>query len=263
MVYHAYDLYSQTPGWSEELAEQEARLLARADLILASSNVIAQHLGSISGRSVLTLPNAVDYQAYRDVLNGDRPLPEDLAEIPHPRIGYTGCLNRKVDFSLIEQLACQRPHWQFVIVGGAGNFDQHSQAALDACKLRDNIHFLGHKAITELPLYITGMDVNIMSYRISSQVWTSGIYPLKLHDYMAAGKPIVSSDVPAVREFSSQLAIARSSNEWDRALQDAINLGGIGTPEGRRNIARQNTWDARVTELDMLLSQMTSKKKIR
>lgn len=258
LVYHAYDLYSHSPGWSNQNAEQEARLLARADLVLASSSVIAQHLVSISGRPVKVLSNAVDFRAYSDVVKGARPAPDDLAGIPHPRIGYTGSLNRKVDFPLLAELAVRRPDWQFVLVGEIGNLDQHSLAGIEACRGRSNVHFLGYRDIRDIPLYIAGMDVNIMIYRISDQVWTSGIYPLKLHDYMAAGRPVVSADVPAVHEFSSQLAIAGTTDEWEAALLAAIAGGGQGTFAGRREVASHNTWDARVSDLNAYLQNMVS-----
>src|SRR5690606_5669672 len=98
-VYHAYDLYRATPGWTNEDALQEAALLDRADLIIASSRPIAETLQRETRREIVILPNGADTTLFSSSADT---VPPDIRHIPQPRIGYIGNLNRKVDFPLIE-----------------------------------------------------------------------------------------------------------------------------------------------------------------
>ncbi len=91
---------------------------------------------------------------------------------------------------------------------------------------------------------------------MSSDVWTSGIYPLKLHEYLAAGRPVVSADLQSVRPFGHVLAIARSPQEWRAAIVQALNAGGVADSEARRAVACDNSWDHRVAILDGWLTDV-------
>jgi hypothetical protein len=100
------------------------------------------------------------------------------------------------------------------------------------------------------------MDVNVMCYRVDDRVWTEGIYPLKLHEYLAAGRPVVSADLPSVRPFGRVVQIASGVAEWQAALASALEGGGAGSIEERQALARANTWDRRVCELERWLIEM-------
>ena len=256
VVYHAYDMLSLTPGWNQELAQQQIRLLEIADLIVASSDVIADELASLSGKSVEVIPNGADFGAFSDVLKTKNSEPDDLADIAHPRIGYVGNLNLKVDFPLVGSLAKKHPNWSFVFVGGEGKLDDYTKPGIDECSKLENVHFLGSKDYKDIPRYVCNMDINLMCYRVGEGVWTRGIYPLKLHEYLASGLPVVSSEIPSVLPFSDQVAIARSSEQWETCINSALQGQGAGDFKSRRAVAKQNSWDARALRLNDCLSAM-------
>ncbi len=257
LVYHAYDLYSATPGWNDELDRFQRKLLERADLVIASSAVTAQSLQRECKTPVVVLPNGADYDAFSGV-DLSVEAPRDLAAIPHPRIGYTGQINRKVDLDLMLDLAQRRPAWQFVVIGGVGRLDTDALAVLDQLRARPNVHLLGHKQPTELPEYVARMDVNLMVYRVDGSVWTAGIYPLKLHEYLAAGQPVVSADVPAVRQYADVVSIAHDAGQWLEAIERTLVDTDPVARSRRRQVARQNSWDIRAAELERLLTALSA-----
>ena len=254
VVYHADDAFSLMPDWTPEEESMQAHLVARADLILASSEAIARLLPNDGPQRARLFPNAADAVAYMKAR--DEPCPEELSSIPHPRIGYTGSINLKVDLPLITTIASQKPDWHWVLVGPLISISvtefpatrAHAEA-LAACRKSRNIHFVGPKSFRDVPSYMAHMDVNAMCYRHEPGGWWTAIHPLKLYEYLAVGQPVVSADIEAVRPFSSVLAIADSAKGWIHAIMDALETGGVGTAHSRQAVAIANTWEHRVAQL--------------
>ena len=118
------------------------------------------------------------------------------------------------------------------------------------------MHFLGAKPVDRVPQYLVNMDVNLMFYRLSGQSWVTSGYPLKLHEYLAVGHPVVSVDLPTVRPFADVVRIADGVEDWLSAIQEALTAGGRGTVEQRRAVAAANGWDQRVASLDAWLKDL-------
>jgi glycosyltransferase involved in cell wall biosynthesis len=259
LVYHAYDLLERTRGWSHKLDLFQRLLCQKADLVVSSSQAIADVLERKYGRVPTVIANGVDYDAFVSAADSGEPAPPELLAIPRPRIGYAGALSRKVDFDLIATLARRRREWHFVFMGEVRSLDGSSATAMAEAQAQPNVHFLPPKPHEMVPAYVSAMDVNIMCYRLSDDLWIEGIYPLKLHEYLAAGRPIVSADVPSVRLFAHVVAIARGAEQWERALQSALSSGEPGALAGRRQVAAENSWDARVRQIEAALSGFTSR----
>ena len=147
-----------------------------------------------------------------------------------------------------------------VLLYGAANAEgeAYAVAGWEMCRQLPNIHFLGEKHYTELPAYMSHMDVNTMCYRSTGEGWWKDIYPLKMHEYLASGKPVVSAALQSVQPFSHVIDIAQTTEEWGAALKLALS-GGVGTVEERREVAEENSWDRRVNQLDGWLLEMVGK----
>ena len=263
VVYYTYDAYSLAPGWTEELARFEEALVRRADLIVAYSQGMLDLLPGDTSRSRKVLPTGVDLEPFESAAGG--PCPEDLVPIPRPRIGYVGRINQKLDFALLLQIARQRPDWHWVFVGPIGAYaddrfaaDRESELLWLQCCALPNIHTLGEKSHADVPRYLLNMDVNAMCYRTEGKGWWSEIFPLKSLEYLAAGKPIVSSPVRTMLPLDASIAIATNAAEWTGAIEHALVAGGVGSESSRRAVARANTWDIRIDRLSRWITELRS-----
>lgn len=259
LVYHAYDLYDHTPGWDSTLDQAQCELLASADLVVASSEQIASALRKKVAREIRVLPNGADVDAIDSARVNAASAPADLAAIPHPRLGWVGSLHPQVDYRLIADLARRQPDWNFVLVGQVvPHADARGDAERAQCEILPNVHFLGAKHVAAIPQYLVNMDVNLMIYRLSDQSWIMSGYPLKLHEYLAVGHPVVSADLPSVRPFSQVVRIAEGVDDWHGAIVQALEGGGRGTQEERRQVAADNSWNRRANDLNQWLCELAA-----
>ena len=265
LVYHVVDDYSKMPGWGASSERLENEIIERADLLIGTTALALDRLPSGGSALRCVLPNGGDAKAFS--VGPNLPCPEDLAAIPRPRIGYCGHLNRKVDFNLVAAVASARPDWHWVMIGPVTGSDGHPSSdptvahGYADCQRLPNVHFLGIRPVSALPSYVGQTDVNVICYRHDDGGWWNACYPLKVHEYLACGKPVVSSPIPAVMQFGRVIDIAVTEAEWFRALEAAITSGGTGTPDERRAIAFENTWDMRVDQLDAWLTEMIESKR--
>ncbi|TVR80154.1 MAG: glycosyltransferase family 1 protein [Rhodospirillales bacterium] len=254
-IFYIRDAYADEGGWSQK-RENELRSLADlADEIVVSAREMSKILPAKHQERVIEIPNGVDYVSFS--AGHLTPEPTDLSDVPEPRIGYIGRLNRKVDWNLIRLIAESRPNWSIVFVGPVVEGEMAlggRQKEMDAVRRLKNVHLLGLKQHNQLPAYVNRMNVNIMPYDLINAPWMRSGYPLKLHEYLATGLPVVSAPLSTVLPFASVVAIAHGLDDWLRLLEEAIAGRGAGTPEQRRAVARENTWDARVDRLEQVLA---------
>ena len=248
-IYHAYDLYKRMPGWSDQSEAAHCELATRAGLVIGTSQPIVDWLAESGAREAMLLPNGVDSGQFIAAGTTPRAPHPELADIPRPRIGYTGRLNRKVDFPLVAWMAQARPDWQFVLIGEVLDLDAATREAFEVCRRQRNVHLLGERPHELLAAYVASMDVNIMCYRLGPGLWTRGIYPLKLNEYLAAGRPMVSAALPSVQDFRDAVAVAVTRDDWLRLIDDALHDDETGTFEQRQAIAVGNDWEVRVAVL--------------
>jgi glycosyltransferase involved in cell wall biosynthesis len=260
LVYHAYDAYSLTRGWTNDHERWQAELVQRANFVVGASQSILDLLPPCEGKS-RELTNGADFAAF--AAGPATPCPVDLAEIPHPRICYAGAVNAKVDVELILELARRHGQWHWVILGedllsnpkaGAAAGLEAEREAWKAAQALPNVHFLGLRPLHQVPTYVGHTDVNVMIYRSSTEGWWSHGSPLKMFEYLATGKPVVSASLPTVTPYSSVIALADSLEEWETALSAAL-AGGVGTPAERQRIASRNGWETRVDQLEQWLEE--------
>jgi glycosyltransferase involved in cell wall biosynthesis len=258
VVFHVYDIYSKQEPWSSELESMFTNLVERADLITIVSEGLAESLPKNSN-NVRVLHNAADVAMFIKAVN--IPCPEDLAVIPQPRILYTGSINRKVDFNLIAEVAKYKPEWHWVLIGRVEDLvilsDTQLNLSFKTCRQLGNVHFLGEKNRFDIPGYINNANVNVMCYRDAEEEWWKPAYPLKLHEYLAAAKPVIANQMESIQKFFSNVVdTASTTAEWIAAIERALISGGVGTIAERRAVAMENSWDKRVDVLENWLFEM-------
>jgi glycosyltransferase involved in cell wall biosynthesis len=246
-VYHVVDEYSfsavETP-----ISAQEMKLLTRSDEVIVHSPALLDKQGRVNPHTHC-VPNGVDFAEY----STPKSEPEDLSGIPHPRIGYTGFVKIQLDWKLIAALAERHSKWSFVFAG-AKSVHPEINAIIECLSCRPNIHFLGHKTVQELARYPQHFDCCIMPYVLDG--YTKYIYPLKLHQYLAGGRPVVGSRIRSLVEFASVVSLAETVDEWSRAIQDSL-AETADSPERRRArqaVAREHDWQRIVYKVARIMA---------
>lgn len=234
--YHIDDEYSFSK--TDMLMDSaEHQLIRTVDHLFVHSTGLLEKKGLINPNTILT-PNGVDFQAYATPV----PEPLDMSSIPSPRIGYTGYLKNQLDWDLLDKLVRRQSDWHFVFVGPVSPHEE-ARKAVQQLSVLPNVHFLGAKSVWELAAYPQHFDVCIMPYR--KDAYTQYIYPLKLHEYLASGKPAVGSRIRSLEDFDNVIALADTASDWTAAISSALEPSA-NEPEQRQqrqSVARHHDWD--------------------
>ncbi len=239
--YHVDDEYTFSEV-EKPTSDFELRLLQRVDLVIVHSAALLEKKGSINTHTI-RIPNGVDYRAFSTPAMP----PTDLAAIPRPRISYIGVIKTQLDIDLLCELAQRHPQWSIVLVGPVGYLGSRADDYRRLCAM-PNVHALGARPLQQLPAYMQHMDVCMLCYRLDD--YTKFIYPLKLHEYLASGRPIVGSPIPALDEFRDVISIASTPEEWSRAIQRALSDPDDDEARKRRQrIAAGYDWNMLVARI--------------
>jgi UDP-galactopyranose mutase len=217
VIYDCMDELSAFLGADRSLPARERALLDRADLVFTggfSLYEVKRHQHA----DVHPFPSGVDLAHFRPA-RGGLAEPPDQSSIPHPRIGFYGVIDERLDISLLAQLATLRPDWQIVLVGPVAKVDP------ETLPKAPNIHYLGGKKYEELPAYLAGWDVALMPFARNDA--TRFISPTKTPEYLAGGKPVVSTPITdVVRHYGRVKAvrIADSAPSFVEAIEDSLHL---------------------------------------
>lgn len=218
-VYDCMDELTLFKGAPASLCEREEHLFRRADLVFTGGQSLYEHKRG-HHPSVHAFPSSVDVQHFEQGRN-DLPDPADQAAIPHPRIGWCGVIDERMDIELLREVARARPEWHFVMIGPVVKIDP---AALPN---EANIHYLGGKQYDELPAYIGGWDAAMMPFAHNES--TRFISPTKTPEYLAAGKPVVSTSIrDVVRPYGEKglVQIGDTPSEFIAGIEAALAMNG-------------------------------------
>ena len=240
--YHIDDEYSFSPI-DLPIPPVEARLIQDVDHVFIHSPALLEKKGKINPHTTFT-PNGVDFNSYAQVV----PEPADIAGIPHPRIGYSGHIKKQLDWPLLMHLAARHPEWSFVFVGDA---NRHPEIVgyLDQLSRLANVHFLGGKSVQELASYPQHFDVCLMPY--SRDDYTRYIYPLKLHEYLASGRPVVGTPIASLEPFRHIVHLPETPDEWSAAIAHSLDLDANSDEQRavRQSVAMKHDWDILVRNI--------------
>jgi glycosyltransferase involved in cell wall biosynthesis len=242
VCYHIDDEYTFSKD-DIPLQPAESALITRSNRVFVSSKELLAKKGRLNPAAIL-VPNGVDFRAY----STSCPEPADLASIPRPRVGYVGVIKQHLDLQLMLDVARLRPQWSVVFVGPEGPLGDQVNA-MDELRRQPNVHFIERRPQDELPAYVQHLDVCSLCYVLNG--YTKYIYPLKLHEYLASGQPVVSTHLPALAEFSGTIAFAGGASEWCAAIDHLLTAEERSNSrvEQRRQVARNYDWDRLVARI--------------
>ncbi len=217
VVYDCMDELSLFKGAPAVLKMREKLLLADADVVFTGGHSLYEHKRSQSQhRNIHPFPSSVDVPHFARARE-EMPEPPDQADIPAPRVGFFGVIDERMDIELVGELAEMRPDLQLVLIGPIVKIDPADLPH------KPNIHYLGGKSYDELPEYLAGWDVAILPFARNDS--TRFISPTKTPEYLAAGKPVVSTSIrDVVQPYGRDgLAwIADTAGEFSAAIDEAL-----------------------------------------
>jgi glycosyltransferase involved in cell wall biosynthesis len=245
LIYYCVDEYTAFTGVTDGLRVIEEDLFRQADLVIVSAEKLFESKEKFNQNTHI-IRHGTDWRHFRKSLDEATKIPDEIATLPKPIIGFHGLLADWVDFALLKKTAEHFPNGSVVLIG---------KIAVDAekkIKILDNvpnIHFLGRKPYQELPNYCKGFDVALNPFEINEL--TLAANPLKVREYLAAGLSVVSTDIPEVRVLSDCL-VGENHEDFIAKIEFALN-----NPKPKEEISdgiKHESWEAKIDELREILA---------
>jgi len=245
LVYYCVDEYTAFTGASNGLKEIEDALFERADLVVVSAENLLEKKKHFNKNTHL-IRHGTDWRHFRTALDPSLAVPAEVADLPRPIIGFHGLLADWVDYELIKKTAEHFSSGSVVLIGKIAVDAEQKVKVLDDVA---NVHFLGRKPYAELPAYCKAFDVALNPFAINEL--TLAANPLKVREYLAAGLPVVSTDIPEVHVLADCLV------GTDHADFIAKIEAALAAPKPRAEVSdaiAHESWEAKVDELRELIA---------
>ncbi|HVP36424.1 MAG TPA: glycosyltransferase [Terriglobales bacterium] len=232
-IYYCADEYSEFTGYSKNLVKElEESLLRKVDLVLVVSDKLFQTKKEFNP-NIFFIPHGVEFEHFSRYNENSVELPSDMKYIKKPVIGYYGLIRDWIDFELLQKIS-EKKNWSLVFIGP-------SSTDVSAIRGKENVHFLGPKDYKDLPQYLQGFDVCIIPYKLTEV--TINARPLKLFEYLASGKPVVSTPLPSVLPYMEVVKIGSNNEEFIRQIEKSLQEKGESLKKNRIDLARENSWE--------------------
>jgi len=234
VVYYCIDDYASLAQMdAARIQALDDGLSRRANIVFVSSQSLLDRKLSLS-RAVQYSPHGVDFDLFGQALHPATVIPESARDLPHPVIGYFGSIAHHTDIETIVYLAQQRPRWTFLLIG---------MASVDTSSLRalPNIHFTGAQPYETLPGWAKAFDAAIIPYRPWFAAHSSS---LKVREYLAAGKPVVTVSTPEIENYRKLVSIAGSPEEFLAKIEQELASDSAEARRARQDAVRDSSWQA-------------------
>ena len=233
------DLFRAFSNRSPTTEVDEKILIQESDLVLASSSILFDHAKK-EGKSPVLLHNATEFEHFHKAV---APIEwNEMRNYRHPIIGYYGAIADWFDTHLVADLAFENPQWTFILIGDT------ELADLDPLRNLKNVHLLGEKPYAQIPAYLSHFDVCIIPFK--DIPLTHATNPLKMFEYLSAGKPVVATHLDEISKYQDYVRLAESPQEWADAIRESLaedkseDLLSL-----RYEFAQSNTWENRTALL--------------
>ncbi len=251
VVYECVDEFRAARG----LVRGETIVALEKQLLQVSNAVIVTHPNLLQSKTVrdrrpYLVPNGADIVHFARAGSRRTEPAAAVAALPRPVVGFHGWIQYWIDFDLIAHAARSHPEWSFALIGPI-----EPLARVDKVRGLANVHFLGKQPYEQMPEFLAGFDVCINPFVLGELA--DSVSPIKLYEYLASGKPVVSVNMPAAREFSDLIPLVRTPEQFVRALEDVLSRAQNGTvaseAAARQHAAGGFSWDARFQEVEEIL----------
>lgn len=252
-IYQTRDDISQARHSAKHGVRLENELVKKAKFVLATSKELTRSKAAVNPRT-FHLPNAADVELFESARGKNLPIPAELKTKKGKVILYMGNIGwARVDFPLLKMIA-DNPEWTLLLVGPTDS-DEQVKAGLTQMP---NVIFTGAKKINELPAYVAYADCTLIPFQINRL--TKSIYPLKINEYLAAGKPVVTTNFSDdIQEFKEVAYVADSREEFVGMIKKSLAEDSPEKQNLRIKVAERNSWTARVETFWELVEKHSGK----
>ena len=260
VVYHCVDDYSANPGVSRGVIKKmDAELLAKANIVLVTSPTLFKK-AKRKNPNTYFLPNVADVEFF-STAQEQLAIPDDIQALHHPIIGYIGNISSyKINLEILVYVSKQHHEWSIVLIGPVGYGDPLTDISNLNCM--SNVYLLGQRPYEELPAYLKRFDVCIIPFHENRSTLSS--FPLKFHEYLAAGKKVVCTPLPAFEPYADVVYYARTPEEYNTQIEQALaNEITPGQWVRREEIKEANSWKRRIEEISEIIVRNLPKNQTR
>ena len=243
VIYDCMDELSLFKGASQQLIQQENDLLAAADVVYTGGKSLYESKKQ-KNHNVHCFPSSVDVDHFSMDLSNERLMPGDMINIKTPIIGYYGVIDERIDLDLIKETASKCPDVSFVMIGPLAKIEDTDLPRAN------NIHYLGMKTYEELPNYLQYFNIAMMPFALNDS--TKFISPTKTLEYMAAGKPIISTKIRDVeRDFSNCVMLIDDAEDFAKAIESPMD----DFQSEYEDILRNTSWDRTAEKMSLMIKR--------
>jgi len=248
VIYDCMDELSLFKGAPAHLINQEKYLMAHADIVFTGGKSLYESKKQLHS-NVYCFPSSVDQEHFAQALNGIAIAP-DIATIQNPIVGYYGVIDERIDLELLHQCAKKLPNVSFVMIGPLAKIED-----ADLPK-ENNIHYLGMRSYDELPGYLKAFDIAMMPFALNDA--TKYISPTKTLEYMAAGKPIISTKITdVVRDYSNSVTLIENDDEFCNAIRTLLEeKDHLKMKLEYEKILEKTSWDATAAQMELIIKKL-------
>jgi glycosyltransferase involved in cell wall biosynthesis len=255
IVYDCMDELSAFKNAPDALKLNEAELMSKADIVFTGGQSLYEAKKNLHS-NIHAFPSSIDKDHFAKARSFEKD-PVDQLSIPHPRIGFFGVIDERMDIVLLDEIVRKKPGWHFILVGPVVKIDPATLPRYS------NIHYLGGKSYQELPFYLAGWDVAIMPFALNES--TRFISPTKTPEYLAGGKPVVSTaihDVVNPYGANGLVYIAKDADDFIQGIESEMNMrdSQVWLKMTDAFLAR-NSWDNTAEKMIFHINTSLGKKK--
>jgi glycosyltransferase involved in cell wall biosynthesis len=244
-VYYCYDEITHASwtqkygGWAEQM------LMQKADAVVVSSDALYQNKVQ-SNQQTFVVHNGVDFDLF------DRHFDPKPTQTAKPLIGYVGSLDNRLDYDLLEGLIANSPEWQFEFVGRP--VDENN---LQRLQKYPHVDIVPPVSYEDIPKYIQRYQVGIIPF--AQTPFNKNIYPLKINEYLAMGKPVVMTDFAHLPDFDDYARTAHNWQQFKQLIQEELDQDSMEKISHRRQLAKRNSWQNRAGQFSGILQQLQTR----
>jgi len=225
----------------------EDELVLKSDLVICTSRMLYEEKKKQNANTYF-IPNAADIEHSSKALENNLPINHHLEGIKRPIIGYAGSIERRFDYELIREVIITNPDKSFVFAGPL-----MPEFVPEWFLKTQNIHYIGRLPFDDMPGLIKGFDIAIIPFKKDEVSRT--IFPLKLFEYLGAGKPVISTDFNSdLEEFThGMVSFCKDAPSFTKAIEETLKTDNSHLIQARITVAKENTWEKRGEEIAELI----------